>query len=70
VRKQTNRLSEDSEERIGELRVSYVGEPTVGDGGGMWKRGGGPLGLTTVTTGNALCNTQNTRHSNIAQVEP
>jgi hypothetical protein len=34
---QTNQLSEDNDERMGELRVSYVGEPTVGDGGGMWK---------------------------------
>jgi hypothetical protein len=32
VRKQTNQLSEDNNERKGELRVSYVGEPTVGDG--------------------------------------
>jgi hypothetical protein len=32
---QTNRLGEDNDERMGELRVSYVGEPTVGDGGGM-----------------------------------
>jgi hypothetical protein len=34
-RKQTNQLSEDNDERRGEMRVSYVGEPTVGDGGGM-----------------------------------
>jgi hypothetical protein len=38
VRKQTNRLNEDNDETMDELRVSYVGEPTVGDGGGMWKR--------------------------------
>jgi hypothetical protein len=37
-RKQTNQLGEDNDERKDELRVSYVGEPTVGDGGGMWKR--------------------------------
>jgi hypothetical protein len=35
---QTNRLSENNDEGRGGLRVSYVGEPTVGDGGGMWKR--------------------------------
>jgi hypothetical protein len=34
-RMQRNRLSENNEEGMCELRVSYVGEPTVGDGGGM-----------------------------------
>jgi hypothetical protein len=34
---QTNRLDGNNAERREELRVSYVGEPTVGDGGGMWK---------------------------------
>jgi hypothetical protein len=35
---QTNQLNEDDDERRDDLRVSYVGEPTVGDDGGMWKR--------------------------------
>jgi hypothetical protein len=37
-RKQTNQLGGDNDEWMGGIRVSYVGEPTVGDGGGMWKR--------------------------------
>jgi hypothetical protein len=32
---QTNQLSEKNIERRDELRVFYVGEPTIGDGGGM-----------------------------------
>jgi hypothetical protein len=35
---QTNQLNENNDEGMDELRFSYVGKPTVGDGGGMWKR--------------------------------